>query len=72
MRKDVLKRGKKLDSSIETCYLTVVPYGNLYNCDYVDIYGIESTFINKIMINKIHNNSKKIFVLTLNSSKLIK
>lgn len=36
MDKDVLKRVKELDSSIETCYLTEVAYGNLYNWDYVD------------------------------------
>lgn len=71
MDKDVLKRVKELDSSIETCYLTAVAYGNLYNWDYVDIYGIESTFVNKTMINEIHNNGKKIFVWTVNSSKLI-
>lgn len=71
MDKDVLKRVKELDSSIETCYLTAVAYGNLYNWDYIDIYGIESTFVNKTMINEIHNNGKKIFVWTVNSSKLI-
>lgn len=45
MDKDVLKRVKELDSSIETCYLTAVAYGNLYNWDYVDSIITDNSYL---------------------------
>ncbi|WP_373598692.1 glycerophosphoryl diester phosphodiesterase membrane domain-containing protein [Paraclostridium bifermentans] len=71
MDKNVLKRVKQLDPNMETCYLTAVAYGSLYDWDYVDIYGIESTFANKKAIEEIHNKGKKVFVWTVNNSDLI-
>ena len=66
MNKDVLKKVKELDSSFLTCYLTALAYGDFYTWDYVDIYGIESTFVTKSLINDIHNKGKQIFVWTVN------
>lgn len=72
MDKDVLKNIKKLNPDIITCYLTAVAYGNFYNWDYVDIYGIESTFITENVVDNIHQNGKQVFVWTINNSKLMK
>ncbi|MCC0637754.1 glycerophosphodiester phosphodiesterase [Clostridioides sp. ES-S-0001-02] len=72
MNKNVLKRVKKLNPNMVTCYLTAVAYGNFYDWDYVDIYGIESTFINKKVVDNIHQKGKQVFVWTINSSKLMK
>ena len=66
MNKDVLKKVKELDSTLLTCYLTALAYGDFYTWNYVDIYGIESTFVTKGLINDIHNKGKQIFVWTVN------
>ena len=71
MNKNVLQNVKQIDPNIVTCYLTAVAYGDFYNWNYVDIYGIESTFVNKTVVEKIHKMNKKIFVWTVNSDSLI-
>ncbi|NMS90709.1 glycerophosphodiester phosphodiesterase [Clostridioides difficile] len=72
MDKDVLKNVKRLNPGIITCYLTAVAYGNFYNWDYVDIYGIESTFVTENVVANIHQNGKQVFVWTINNSELMK
>ncbi len=71
MNKEVLKKVKELDPSFLTCYLTALAYGDIYTWDYVDIYGIESTFITKGLINDIHNKGKQIFVWTVNDKDMM-
>lgn len=72
MDKDILKKVKEIDSNLETCYLTALAYGDFYNLDYADAYGIESTFVNREVVNSIHNIGKKIFVWTINNQDLMK
>ncbi len=36
------------------------------------IYGIESTFVNREVVENIHDEGKKVFVWTINNSKLMK
>lgn len=72
MNKKVLQNVKQIDPNIVTCYLTAVAYGDFYNWNYVDIYGIESTFVNQKIVDKIHSKNKKIFVWTINDEKLMK
>gem|GEM_PF-4011067 len=50
----MLKTVKSINSDMVTCYLTALAYGDLYDWDYVDIYGIESTFVNTSMVDDIH------------------
>ncbi|MGX4599983.1 glycerophosphoryl diester phosphodiesterase membrane domain-containing protein [Faecalimicrobium sp. JNUCC 81] len=71
MDKNVLKKVKKLDSNITTCYLTAIAYGNFYNWDYVNIYGIESTFVNQEIIDNIHKAGKKVFAWTINNQDIM-
>ena len=72
MNKEVLEKVKAIDPNIITCYLTAIAYGEIYNWDYVDIYGIESTFVNKDIIENIHENGKQIFVWTVNDEDTMK
>lgn len=69
---EILSKSKKLDSNIKTAYISAVAYGEYYNIDYIDIFSIESTFVNKDVINRIHSNNKKIFVWTINKDESIK
>lgn len=70
--KEVLKKVKEIDSNIKTCYLGAIAYGDFYEWDYVDIYALESTFVNKNIVNKIHNSGKQIFVWTINEGELMR
>ncbi|WP_315079390.1 glycerophosphodiester phosphodiesterase [uncultured Clostridium sp.] len=72
MSKDVLQKIKKIDPNLKTCYISAIAYGNFYDWDYVNIYAIESTFVNKNIIDKIHNSGKQIFVWTINDKNLMK
>ncbi|NFE93762.1 glycerophosphodiester phosphodiesterase [Clostridium botulinum] len=72
MNKDVLQKIKKIDLNLKTCYISAIAYGNFYDWDYVNVYSIESTFVNKNIIDKIHNSGKQIFVWTINDKNLMK
>lgn len=67
----VLERVKKENPNIVTCYLATIAYGDFYNWDYVDVYAIESTFVNKNLVYSIHEMGKQVFVWTLNNEKEI-
>ncbi|MCF8927174.1 glycerophosphodiester phosphodiesterase family protein [Clostridioides difficile] len=71
MDKTILQKVKKLDENLLTCYFMAIAYGDFSKLNYVDIYGIESTFVNKTVVEKIHKMNKKIFVWTVNSDSLI-
>ncbi|KMT23260.1 glycerophosphodiester phosphodiesterase [Clostridium cylindrosporum] len=70
--KEILRRVKELDSKIVTCFMTKVTYSKFYDLDYIDIYGIESNFVNKNVVNNIHERGKQVFVWTINEQSLIK
>ncbi|WKK94548.1 hypothetical protein Q0Y04_11690 [Clostridioides difficile] len=42
-----------------TCYFMAIAYGDFSKLNYVDMYGIESTFVNKTVVEKIHKMNKK-------------
>ncbi|HGM3251499.1 TPA: glycerophosphoryl diester phosphodiesterase membrane domain-containing protein, partial [Clostridioides difficile] len=71
MDKTVLQKVKKLDKNLMTCYFMAVAYGDFSKLNYIDVYGIESTFVNTTVVEKIHKMNKKIFVWTVNSYSLI-
>ncbi len=37
-----------------------IAYGDFSKLNYVDIYGIESTFVNKTVVEKIHKMNKNL------------
>ena len=68
MSYDALKQIKSIDERIKTGYVLTIAYGNFYNLDYCDAFSINSAYVNKKMVDAIHNRGKKIFVWTVNSS----
>lgn len=68
MNYEALKEVKRLDSSIQTGYVLTMAYGSFYNIDNVDAFSISSAFVNKSLVDAVHNRGKKIFVWTVNSS----
>ncbi len=52
MDKTILQKVKKLDENLLTCYFMAIAYGDFSKLNYVDIYGIESTFVNKTVVEK--------------------
>ena len=68
MSYDALKQIKQLNGDIKTGYVLTLAYGNFYNLDYCDAFSINSAYVNKKMVDAIHNRGKKIFVWTVNSS----
>lgn len=69
---DILKTVKELDSQLKTVYIAPVVFGNFYNLDFVDIFSVESTFVNKKMIDRLHEHNKLIFAWTVNKDSEMK
>lgn len=67
MNYEALKQIKKIDESIKTGYVLTIAYGSFYNLDYCDAFSINAAYVNKNMVDAIHNRGKQIFVWTVNS-----
>lgn len=67
MNFEALKEIKNLNENIRTGYVLTLAYGNFYNLDYCDAFSINEAYVNKNMVDKIHNKGKEIFVWTVNS-----
>lgn len=66
MSYDALKQIKQIDETIQTGYVLTVAYGSFYNLDYCDAFSINSAYINKNMVDAIHNRGKVIMAWTVN------
>ena len=66
MNYEALKAIKQINPKIQTGYVLTVAYGNFYNLPYVDAFSINSGFVNKNMVDAIHNRGKEIYVWTVN------
>ncbi len=66
MNYEALKQAKMLDESIKTGYVLSVAYGSFYNIDYVDAFSINSGYVDKNVIDAIHNRGKEVYVWTIN------
>ncbi len=66
MNYEALKEIKEINPDIMTGYVLTVAYGNFYNLPYVDAFSINSGFVNKNMVDAIHNRGKEIYVWTVN------
>lgn len=69
---ETLKKVKGLDGNIKTVYITPLAYGEFFEIDYVDMFSIEATFVNKDTVFKAHNANKKIYAWTVNKDSAIK
>lgn len=72
MKYDVLKRVKKCNPKIKTGYIMSAAYGNFYNMEYADFFSVNYSFVDKRLVDLIHNNGKTIHVWTVNGSDNIK
>lgn len=67
MNYEALKEIKKIDNTIKTGYVLTIAYGSFYNLNYCDAFSINAAYVNKNIVDAIHNRGKKIFVWTVNS-----
>lgn len=67
MNYEALKEIKKINEDIRTGYVLTLAYGNFYNLDYCDAFSINAAYVNKNMVDAIHNKGKEIFVWTVNN-----
>ncbi len=72
MSYDALKEMKSYDENIQTGYILSVAYGNFYNISDVDAFSISSAFVNKTLVDAIHNQGKEIYVWTVNTKEMSK
>ena len=68
----ILNSVKKLNHNIKTGYILSAAYGNYYQINYVDIISINSNYLNKSMVDTLHNNGKEIYAWTVNIPSRIK
>lgn len=66
MNYEALVEIKQINPDIKTGYVLQVAYGSFYNIDYVDSFSINSGFVNKNVVDAIHNRGKEIYVWTIN------
>ena len=67
MNYEALKEIKNINKDIRTGYVLTLAYGNFYNLDYCDAFSINAAYVNKNMVDAIHNKGKEIFVWTVNN-----
>ena len=66
MNYEALKEVKNLDKDIKTGYVLSVAFGSFYNIDNVDAFSINSGYVEKGVVDAIHNRGKEIYVWTIN------
>lgn len=72
MKYEVLKEMKSYDTSIRTGYILTMAYGGFYNISDVDAFSINASYVNKSIVDAIHNRGKQIFVWTVNSESAVR
>lgn len=68
---NILKKVKELNNTISTCLILRFAYGNIEEIEYVDIFSLESRFVQKGVINSIRKGGKALAVWTVNENKQI-
>ena len=69
---DILIKVKELNPQLKTVYIAPVVYGEYYDLDFIDIFSVESTFVNRTMIERLHLEGKSVFVWTVNKENEMK
>lgn len=69
---ETVKEIKDYNPDIKLAYITAVAYGDLPKLADIDVFSVESTFITKTMVNKVHSSGKEICAWTVNSADGIK
>lgn len=73
---NLLIKVKKMNSKITTGYITTLNKGDKLDLEYADYYSIHYPKVNRTIVEKLHENNKKVHVWTVNNindyEKLIK
>lgn len=64
--KEALEIAKSIHKKIPTCYFAAIYLNDKPEDDFIDIYAIESSFINNTLMFNMHDNNKKVLVWTVN------
>ena len=67
----LLKEVKRLNNSIATCLILKFAYGNINEIEYVDIFSLESKFVQRGLIHNIRKGGKALAVWTVNEGRQI-
>lgn len=66
-RYSVLEKVKQLNPDMQTGYIMSVAMGSFENMQYVDLFSIESSFVTRALVSRIHAAGKSIAVWTVNT-----
>lgn len=66
---NILKEVKELNNNIATCLILRFAYGNIYEMEYIDIFSIESRFLQKRLFQTIRDSGKALAIWTVNDSR---
>jgi Glycerophosphoryl diester phosphodiesterase len=64
---NILVKIKELDKNIKTGLILSAAYGDFYNQDAIDFFSIQSTHINRRVVENAHKAGKEIHAWTVNS-----
>ncbi|MDD4507793.1 MAG: glycerophosphodiester phosphodiesterase family protein [Eubacteriaceae bacterium] len=67
---DTLSRVEAIDPKITTCLNTFIALGNLEQLP-VDIYSVESTFVNSTLLANVNSQGKSLWVWTVNDETMV-
>jgi glycerophosphoryl diester phosphodiesterase len=64
---NTIAKVKKLNPKIKTGYITTLNKGDKLNLEYADYYSIYYPKVNKTIVERLHENNKKVHVWTVNN-----
>ena len=67
----VIENAKEYDANIETVYVMSLAVGNIVLLDKADNFSVEASNVNKALVKKVHNEGKKLYVWTINTTENI-
>ena len=62
-----LKRVKEFNPDLRTGYILAAAYGKYYESDDFDFISIRSSFVNRRLVEAVHEDGKAVHVWTVNS-----
>ncbi|MGL4606226.1 MAG: glycerophosphodiester phosphodiesterase family protein [Eubacteriaceae bacterium] len=68
---DILRSVKKIDPSFQTVYIMAIAVGDIISIDFADGFSIEATFVDRELVDGIHEANKKIYAWTINTEENI-
>ncbi len=72
MNPQALKNVKKLDDTVKTLYVCYVAAGNVKYIEFADGYSVNASFVTSILVNRVHELGKELFVWTVNDRDIVR